>query len=246
MPVPSKGQEGAGRGDAEFVSGGKQPRARSAPQSSRGWSHGSFPTSPAGTATRLSLTGLPPSLGTSARRKTLVMSGSLAFYPASQGAALFIHNLPAHPHPAAARLTARLCPEDSGLSGTSKALPSSAGGWQGGLEAGDGSGDSWIPIPAVRGEGFTRLLLIALNAGSGLLTQPRPKLHRDTNCSWGVWGTLPVSPERLRGISFFKSSPTTALSKSETSWERIRSLERARSWEALLLYSSTLLSQSEW
>lgn len=175
MPVPSKGQEGAGRGDPGLYRVGNSLGLAVPRRAPVAGPMGHSP--PARRAPRHAChsQGFPPCLGTSARRKTLVMSGSLAFYPASQGAALFIHNLPAHPHPA--RLTARLCPEDSGLSGTSKALPSSAGGWQGGLEAGDGSGDSWIPIPAVRGEGSTRLLLIALNTHSGLLTQPPPKLH---------------------------------------------------------------------
>lgn len=178
MPVPSKGQEGAGRGDPGFVSGGKQPQAHSDPQSSHGWSDGSFHTTPGGHCdTLVTHTASPRVWAPHPRRETLVISGSLAFYPASQGATLFIHNLPAHRQPPAARprgLTAWLCPEDSGLSGTSKALPSSAGCWEGGLEAEDGSGGRRIQIPAVRGEGFTRLLLIA---DAVLLTQPRPKLH---------------------------------------------------------------------
>lgn len=134
MPVPSKGQEGVGRVDPGFVLSGKEPQAHSDPQSSYGWSDGSFHTRLSGHwDTLVTHMASPHVWARHPRRETLVISGSLAFYPASQGAALFIHNLYAHPHPPdcqTPRLTAWLCPEDSGLSGTSKALPSSAGCWR--------------------------------------------------------------------------------------------------------------------
>lgn len=91
-----------------------------------------WPPRPAGTGTRLSLTRLPHVWAPHPRGETLVISGSLAFHPASQGAALFIPN-PLSPLRSPHGLTARLCPQDSRLSGTSKA-PSSAGCWEGGRE----------------------------------------------------------------------------------------------------------------
>lgn len=91
----------------------------------------------------------------------------------------------------------------------------------------------------MRDEGLTPLLLSVLNPT--LPTQFRPELHRDTNCSWGVWGTLCVLAERLKGISFSKSSLRIALSKPETNWESIKALERAQGdGEVFLLCSPSL------
>lgn len=46
--------------------------------------------------------------------------------------------------------------------------PRSAGCWEEGLEAEDGSGGSWTQSPS--GEGFARLLLVTLTAESARLT----------------------------------------------------------------------------
>lgn len=82
--------------------GGKQPQAPSDPQSSRGCSDGSFDTMPSGHwDTLVTHMASPHVWAPHPRRETLVISGSLAFYPASHGASIaeFIPNLPAHPHP---------------------------------------------------------------------------------------------------------------------------------------------------
>lgn len=198
------------------------------------------PPRPAGTGTRLSLTWLPPRLGTSPPQRLSLSQEAWPFMLPPRGL-LCSSTSSLLPLPQTPRADSLAVPPGQPLEWHLKGAPSSAGCWEGGLEdAEDGSGGSWTQIPAVRGEGFTRLLLIALNADSVLLSQLGPKL-RDTNCSWGVWGTLPMLPERLSSSLFSQSSLTRTLSKSETNWEMIRSLERAqRDGEVLLLCSPTL------
>lgn len=193
------------------------------------------PPRPAGTGTRLSLTRLPPRLGTSPPQRDSRYLGKLGLSSCLPGAALFIPSPLRSPR----GLPACLCPQDSRLSGTSKLRAPQGAGREGGMEdAEDGSGGSWTQIPAGRDEGLTRLLLIELNADSALLSQLRPKLQRDTNCSWDA---LPVLQERMRGILLSESSLTTTLSKPETKWERVSSERQPkRDGEAFLVCSPSL------
>lgn len=131
-------------------------------------------TVPGSAGTCLSLTLLPPVWAPHRRRETLVISGSLAFYPASHGAliALFTPQPPCASSPPfpdkPCGLTASLCPEDSSLEWHLKGSESSALGRVTGGRAGGRRRRQLDPKPS--GEGFTQLLLIMLKADPALLT----------------------------------------------------------------------------